>query len=91
MHKCDNPKCVNPDHLEAGTQSQNILDAYARGRKPKTITVMRGEKHGGSKFKAADIHAIRDSSMSIRQLAALYGVNKSTIERIRHRKSWAHI
>lgn len=32
MHKCDNPKCVNPDHLELGTRKQNIRDAIKRRR-----------------------------------------------------------
>lgn len=31
-HHCDNPPCVNPDHLYEGTPSQNALDSVARGR-----------------------------------------------------------
>lgn len=32
LHECDNPRCCNPAHLKAGTMSQNMLDAIARGR-----------------------------------------------------------
>lgn len=31
-HKCDNPKCCNPYHLESGSRSDNELDKYRRGR-----------------------------------------------------------
>lgn len=32
LHRCDNPPCVNPDHLFKGTQKQNIQDAITKGR-----------------------------------------------------------
>lgn len=38
-HKCDNPKCVNPDHIFAGTQADNINDAKIKGR------IHSGENH----------------------------------------------
>lgn len=31
-HTCDNPKCVNPDHLWIGTQKENITDSINKGR-----------------------------------------------------------
>jgi hypothetical protein len=32
LHRCDNPKCCNPDHLFAGSMSDNTKDAVAKGR-----------------------------------------------------------
>jgi len=42
MHKCDNKKCVNPDHLKLGTQVENIADMVAKGRAAR----QKGENHG---------------------------------------------
>jgi hypothetical protein len=41
LHTCDNTWCVNPDHLYAGTQSQNIRDSVARGRHWKARSLER--------------------------------------------------
>lgn len=36
MHTCDNPPCINPDHLAAGTQAANLTDMRAKGRADTT-------------------------------------------------------
>ena len=72
-------------------QSQNIKDAFARGRKINLPSGVKGEACGASKLMEADVLNIRESKLSFSKLAAAYGVNKSTIERIKYRKTWRHI
>lgn len=43
LHKCDVPRCGNPIHLFSGTQSDNLQDAYRKGR--ATMPVLRGAAH----------------------------------------------
>ncbi len=72
-HTCDNPPCVNPDHLFLGTRSQNMIDASKKGR-------CRGQKI--SYRDALDIIGRRKNGEGITSMAREYGVVKGTIEHI---------
>jgi len=52
LHKCDNPACVNPDHLFLGTRLENNLDRCAKGR------TARNERQGASKLSVSDVKAV---------------------------------
>jgi hypothetical protein len=88
-HTCDNPACVNPDHLFVGTQQDNIKDAWSKGR----VRLPRdGEKNPASKLTAAQVLDIRARLCGKRgELSALareYGVSSSLIAQIRDRLTW---
>lgn len=86
-HTCDNPLCINPDHLILGTQADNVADREARGRRKD----INGEMIGTSKLTAAQVYEIRASKLSCSKLAEIYGVDKSNISSIKTGKSWKHL
>ncbi|HFD2061483.1 TPA: HNH endonuclease [Serratia marcescens] len=54
-HKCDNPPCINPDHLELGTQGDNNRDRAKRNRSAH----LTGEKNGRAKLTQHQVNEIR--------------------------------
>jgi hypothetical protein len=57
LHRCDNRKCVRPDHLFLGTLSDNVADMMAKGRNGDTRTF--GDDNGNTKLSEADVATIR--------------------------------
>lgn len=88
LHSCDNPACVNPEHLREGTYVDNTADMVSRNRQSK------GEHRPNSKLKEADILAIRaePTVWGIQTiLSKRYGVPTASISRIRRGLSWKHV
>lgn len=81
-HRCDNPRCVNADHLFVGTQADNMRDMVEKGRSTS------GEANPRAKLTKADVVAIRASDKSSREVAPLYGVSPGHIRSIRSGKKW---
>lgn len=88
-HTCDNPACVNPEHLLLGTMKDNTQDMMTRGR--NRYKEQKGEQIGNHKLTEEDVRAIRSSKSSQVQLAKEYGVTQANISSILLRKTWKHI
>ena len=87
LHRCDNPTCVNPNHLFLGTRGQNNADRAAKKRNAD----ISGEKHPSAKLTEKQVLAIREDTRPHRVLADIYGVDASSISNIKRRRNWAHI
>jgi len=84
-HTCRN-KCVNPEHLEQKTRSENMLDKRRDGTFP------RGEETGNSKLTNEQILDIRSRTNQTHQsIADEFGVSQSHIGHIVRRNKWKHI
>ena len=89
-HKCDNPGCINPDHLELGTHQDNMNDKVARNR--QSHVGVRGQDRS-KQLTDDDVLLIRTEYLlcEYKVLAARYGVTVQTICDIVKRRSWKHI
>ena len=85
-HTCDNPPCVNPEHLLTGVTKHNSEDSKTRGR--AVHQVMYGENCPSSKLTWEEVCKIRESTEDGVSLGHRYGVSKTSISNIRRWKTW---
>jgi len=84
-HRCDNPACVNPDHLFLATHRDNMADRDRKGRVARTF----GESAGNSKLRPDQAEAIRNSPLtSASQVGAQYGVTGANVRAIWKGETW---
>lgn len=86
-HTCDNPPCINPEHLFLGTYLDNTRDMMSKGRFPI------GERVSWSKLTDADVLEIRKIGNSTPRflIAKRYGVHTTTIRDVLNNKKWKHL
>jgi len=79
LHKCDNPPCVNPDHLYEGTQADNVRDMMERNR------CQTGERRRDAKLTDDQVRQVYDlcKTMSPKIIAQQFGVSRQLISSIK--------
>ncbi|EIB9142686.1 HNH endonuclease [Salmonella enterica] len=87
IHLCDNPSCVNPDHLAVGTVSDNNADMRHKGR----AKYQTGEQNGNSKLTNDKIFDIRRDIRSNRIIAKEYNISHTHVGLIKNKKIWKHL
>jgi hypothetical protein len=86
-HKCDNPKCVNPNHLFLGTNNDNMRDKVKKGRQ------QRGERSGTSKLteqQVLEILALKGKETQ-KFVGKKFGVVQTLIGKIWRGENWKHL
>ncbi len=85
LHRCDNPPCINPDHLFLGTHTDNVQDCIDKGR------WTNGEKNGMSKLTSELVLKIRADERGLQTVADEYQISRSLVSQIRTRAIWKHL
>lgn len=88
-HKCDNPSCVNPEHLFLGTHKENMRDMVQKGRSNK------GSKNSQSKLTEKEVFQIKallfETDLTTERLGILFNVSSRTILLIKQNSRWKHV
>lgn len=89
-HSCDNPSCINPEHLFLGSPKDNTQDMIKKQRRP----VLSGDDHPNAKLtehQAHEIKQLRKQNVPLRSIANQYGISFQTVSSIAKGTTWKHI
>ena len=91
-HKCNNPSCVNPDHLYQGTPQQNADDCTAAGRWKGPL----GEKNSNARLTVDSVryilqHAKLKDNISQAECMIKFNVSQMCIQEVLIRRNWKHV
>ena len=77
-HKCDNKLCCNPDHLEIGSQRDNVMDYIARGDRSYGVD-------------DATARAVYNATGLAADIAERFGVRLNVVRGIRQGRTYTHV
>jgi len=90
-HKCDNRKCVNPDHLFLGTHQDNMDDMVRKGRTPNRV----GSNNGFTKLTEREVRIIRAMrnvyKVPYKKIQSAYGLSLTGVRLIVTGQRWKHV
>lgn len=89
MHSCDNPGCVNPNHLRLGTFKENTQDMLLKGRKGRCKAL--GNANYNAVLTPDLVRYIRSSDAPHTELANEIGVSPNTVRGVRIGRTWSHV
>lgn len=84
-HHCDNPPCVRPSHLYAGTPGDNVRDAMSRDR------IAHGVRNSNAKLTPSQVQEMRQLGLSFTETARRFGVSRPTAARAIKGISWRRV
>lgn len=90
-HKCDNPSCINVEHLEPGTTKDNMDDMSIRGRRAIGSMVGNSKLTEDQVSKLRGEYVPRSKHANQYALSKKYGVSQSEVSQILSGNRWAHI
>jgi len=79
MHSCDNPPCINPEHLSLGTHSDNMRDSLLKGRS------------NTAKLLPGDVRTVRryiEEGRTDESIAEEFGMTRYNVALIRKGINW---
>lgn len=84
-HRCDNPSCVNPNHLFLGTTADNVADKVRKGRS------LRGADNPGSRLSPETVLAVRAAVGTYAEIGRQFGITRQQASNIKNKRQWAHL
>lgn len=88
LHRCDNPSCVNVDHLFLGTPLDNMRDKITKRRDT------RGEKVNTAKLNEMQVRVIRrleEFGIPLKYMGGIFGVTVESVRDAAKRRTWSHV
>lgn len=95
LHSCDNPSCVNPEHLWLGTKKDNRTDCESKGRAKYfgSKEAKKGIENVNAKLDEKNVLKIRElkNKISHSKIATKFSINRLTVQQILYRRTWKNI